>query len=94
MALLPPLVGSAAWGGKTTLDLHKGCLDCLRDLMLAQARYLVITPRGLGLPRLPAAPDARPGAALLLREGRARLDVTQATLILPLTLTPNPYPYP
>ena len=38
MSLLPPLVGSAAWGGKTTLDMHKGCLDCLRDLMLAQAQ--------------------------------------------------------
>ena len=72
MALLPPLVGGAAWGGKTTLDLHKGCLDCLHDLMHAQARYLVITPRGLGL-RLPARPDACPGAALLLREGRSIL---------------------
>ena len=38
LSLLPPLVGGAAWGGKTTTDIHKGTLDCLQDLMLAQAQ--------------------------------------------------------
>ena len=60
MSLLPPLVGSAAWGGKTTLDMHKGCLYCLHDLMLAQARYLVITPRGSASEGWPVDPDLYP----------------------------------
>ena len=80
MSLLPRLVGNAAWGGKTTADMHKGSLDCLHDLMLAQARYLDTIP----YPR-PLSPPLSPALPLNLTKAQRCLDQNAAACHLVVT---------
>ena len=71
--MLPPLVGSAAWGGKTTNDLHRRCLECMHELMLAQAQrcFYEKALRDRMSPKLLA--KVAKGAADLYEQARHRL---------------------